>query len=187
MKNLIKNQTIRIENHIWGSGEIVKWSKSIHLHKVMNSERYNRAEIIIPIGCFDEIEFKKITGKSSSVQKQLKNELEKAFKDKTKREKFAEDVLKRLISFSQKSTRQETLADLIEGAKNIAQHFELKNTILEAFHEKIGDVYKTYTSVHKDNNGNEYYIIQDITGENIRLGTDLSIIKNWDKDIKNRN
>ena len=181
MKNLIKGQSIRIDNHDSGSGREVRWDKRVHIHKVMNSDNFNGAEILIPLNGNEEITFRKIQGKKIIVERQIKNEIEKAFKDRNKRKEFVEFVFDKIENYQQNGSRSVLIVNLMEGAENLARHFGLKSKILKEIETIIGNRIRSYTTIHKDENGDEFYIIQDIDGQNIRIGSDLDILNDWQK------
>ena len=59
LSSLIDGQTIKIDNH--NIGTLYEWSKAIHLHKRMNSDKYRGAEVIIPIAEDGELDFESLS------------------------------------------------------------------------------------------------------------------------------
>ena len=181
MKNLIKGQSLRIDNHDSGSGKEAKWDERVHIHKVMNADNFNGAEILIPLNRHEDITFRKIQGKKIQIEKQLRNEIEKAFKDKNKRREFVKYISDKIENYSRNGSRSQLINNLIEGAESLARHFGLRSKILDETTSNIGDKIRSFTTLHQDENGDEFYIIQDIDGKNIRIGSDLDILNNWDE------
>lgn len=189
MKNLIKGQSLRIDNHDSGSGREAKWDERVHIHKVMNHDNFNGAEILIPLKSQEEITFRKIQGKQERTERQLKNEIEKAFKDPKKRKEFVRFVFDKIENYQGSGTYNDLIHSLIDGAESLARHFGLKSRILDETVSNIGNKIRSFTTLHQDENGEEFYIIQDLDGRNIRIGSDLDILNDWDKvrRIFNRN
>ena len=179
MKNLINGQSIRIDNHHRGDGSEFELKNNVHIHKVMNSDRYNGAEILIPLNETQDLIFKKIKGRDNIVKKQIVNEINKAFKDKRKRTEFVKYIFKRIEGFSN-DTLSSNISNFIKGAKSLAKHFDLEEEIIKTTKNLIKDKIKSYTTLHKDKHGNKYYIIQDVNGKNIRIGADFDILNDWD-------
>lgn len=101
MRRLIEGQTIRIDNHDSGGGRQATWDDSLHIHKIMNTDRYNGVEVLIPLNENREISFRKVKGKSSLIEAQLRNEIKRAFKDVQKRKQFATYIFKSIDRYSQ--------------------------------------------------------------------------------------
>ncbi len=64
----------------------------------MNNDRYNGAEVLIPLHSRKNLTFRKIKGKSDLIERQLKKEIKKAFKNKGKRTAFVKYVFIVLIN-----------------------------------------------------------------------------------------
>lgn len=181
MKRLISGQSLRIDNH--HRGQQVIGTRGLHIHKVMNNDNYNGAEVLIPLYPNSEIEFRKIKG-SNSIQDRIKNEIKSAFKDRKTRDEFVKYTLNKIESYSQNLSYQERINSLIEGAISLASHFDLIASFRQISIKVIQDKIISYTSQHKDENGNTIYIIQDVDGRNIRIGDDLSLLDDWDRVIE---
>jgi glycerophosphoryl diester phosphodiesterase len=181
MKELIRGQTIRIDNHDSGSGKATTWGSGVHIHKKMNSDRYNSAEVIIPLDKEGEIQFKKLQGRHQRVERQLKNEINKALRDKVKRQEFVTSVLKRLESYSSVIPRTEMVRNLRQGAKNLASHFDLESTILEESEVILKGQMKSFLTEHLDDKGKIFYVLQDVLNKQILVGDNLDEIENWEE------
>ncbi len=68
---------------------------------------------------------------------------------------------------------------MVEGANAIAKYFDLLPDFSKDLNERIEG--NKHISKHKDTEGKSYYIIQDITGRNIRIGDELNVIEDWDE------
>lgn len=180
MKGIINGQSIRIESHIYGSRECVSWGKGVHIHKIMNQDRHSGAEIIIPLDRYEEISFRKIKG-GTKTEKRIRNEIETAFRDRNKRQDFVKDVLAKLESYTVQMSNKDRIRSLMEGAKNLASHFKLKQKILDTFNPYIQHKLSPFISECEDKKGTTYYIIQDIDNQDIKIGSDLELLNDWDK------
>lgn len=92
MKSILKNQTIRIDNHQRGSVPI-KWddpSQDIHLHKSQNGDKKRlRYEIKVPLNTASEVTF---NGASEPIPSKIKKEIEEAFEDNDRKLQFISDL-----------------------------------------------------------------------------------------------
>ena len=73
------------------------------------------------------------------------------------------------------------IQNLVKSAKAIARHFDLYPEILNEVLDRIRDRITTYYTEHSDENGNNYYIYQDLDGHNIRIGSDFEILEDWEE------
>lgn len=80
MKKLIKGQSFRFDAHDSGSGQAIDSTRDIHMHKVMNKDRYNGAEVLIPANPNKNIEIRRAVGKSKDVKNRILAEIKNAFK-----------------------------------------------------------------------------------------------------------
>lgn len=179
MKELIQGQTIRLDNHDSGSGRAVTWGSGIHVHKKMNSDRYNSAEVIIPLDKSGKLEFRKLQGRSEMIEKQLKNEINRALKNKSKRWEFVSSVLKRLESYSSSVPKPQLVRNLRMGAENLASHFDLQPTIVEESKRILKGQLSSFLTEHVNDEGKVSYILQDVVGKRILVGDDLDEIEKW--------
>lgn len=88
VKSILKNQTIRIDNHQRG-GVPMRWddeSQDIHLHKSQNSDKKQQQyEIRIPLNSNRKIT---INNEAKPIPSKIKKEINKAFKSPSKKSKF---------------------------------------------------------------------------------------------------
>jgi hypothetical protein len=189
MKNLIKGQTIRIDNHSKGDGMPLSWDlEKIHIHKIMNYDRYNGANFSVYFDSKKPIKFNKVKGKSELIETHLRNEITNAFKSKTKRAEFAKFIASKLSNYTNELSYSSKLQELENAAKQIGAQFGLKDNVqieIEKIYkdEILGNI-KQLTTKIIDKEGKSYFILQDISGENIIIGEDLDLISDWENTVK---
>ena len=184
MKALIQGQTIRIDDHKRGDRSETKWSKELHLHKVFNSDRYSGAEVLIPLNSERDLDFRKVKG-SEKQKVQILNEIRRAFKNEQTRNSFTEDLLGQIERFSLNAPPAEQVRNLINGIGGIAKHFELNSNHLVKIKRNMFNKVETILTKHRDEEFNEYFILQNLEDNSILIGEDLEIIREW-KDIMKR-
>ena len=154
IRNLINGQTIRIDNHTRGCNSKFEWDEAVHLHKCMDgNNRFNRAEVLIPLHHKGEIEFRKIQSKSQKIEKQLKHEIREAFSNVTVRNEFIKTFNSELVEklracdIHNKSMQKE----IIENALlSIAQFFGVRPRIKEKIYSTFIKLYKVSTENTSD-------------------------------------
>ena len=173
LSKLIDGQTIRIDNHHRGS--ILNSLQGVHIHKIMNNDKFRGAEMLIPIGTDDkdDIDFRKLKG-GMDVEKRLKNEIRKAFCDKAIRKKFIRSFyssLDDMMRYMKVEDVQERHSIAKGSALRIAELFEVKPKVKESFIEEVNSFYK-FTTDESD-----FYVVQYPKSNSIIVGTDLEIIR----------
>lgn len=88
LTSILKNQTIRIDNHDSGTGRPFEWGTGVHIHKILNEKKYKGAEFILPLDRPGEIKY--IRG--YDISGNIESEIRKAFKDEDIRRKFILDL-----------------------------------------------------------------------------------------------
>ena len=178
IRNLINGQTIRIDNHTRGCNSKFEWNEAVHLHKRMNGDnRFNRAEVIIPLHNKGEIEFRKIEGKSQKVKDQLKNEIKEAFKNVTIRNEFIRtfnsELVEKLKDCNIHKYNQKTI---IENAlMSIASFFGIKPRIQKEIHLSFMNLYKVrsenepdfYMNIHTDTKRDRFSLVMSENNDEI--------------------
>jgi len=160
IKNLIDGQTIEIDNH--NRGCAIEWGKGIHLHKRMNSDKYNGAEVLIYINDDKDLEFRRLQGKTSDIERRITNEIKDAFKNSSKRRDFIKSFYKSLdeILKNNGSDIDERIRIAKDAAKRIAGYFELKPKITGYFGDLADDFYIQFEKVIvKENVNNRSFTI----------------------------
>lgn len=185
MKSLIQGQSIRFEAHKRGDGEPIEWGKGLHMHKIMNDNKYNGAEVLLYLDSTRELEFRKIQGREKIVKLHLRNEISNAFKkDKVKSKKLIQVIMSTISEYSVDLPLSERIENLRNGALRIAKSFDLKSKTKEDILKNTNDYIKSYTTYHKDEFEKEFFIIQDIEGNCIKIGDNLEILKNDEIKLK---
>lgn len=175
MIELIKGQTVSIDNHGRGNMLPTYFDYKIHIHKRMNKDRYSGAEVVLYLAAESDMEIK---SKGKRVDKiRLESEIRKAFKDQTKRVAFVESMLKELNRKCTYRDSKEKLQANLTSATNIAKLFGLHNTC----NEPLKNNSNSFETVHMDDEGNAYFLLQDFQGKTIRIGSSQDIVENWDK------
>lgn len=90
LAKILKNQTIRIDDHKSGTGEATKWGTGVHLHKIMNDKKYKGAEFTLPLDREGAINY--IRGNTTSIEREIR----KAFEDESVRKNFIQSFGKAL-------------------------------------------------------------------------------------------
>jgi hypothetical protein len=108
------------------------------------------------------------------------NEIRRAFKKPDNLRNFADDVAEALKNWFQGDITVEKAQNY---AENIAKAFNLKPSIKEEFVRRVGERLITYISIHEDELGKRYWILQK--KEAIQIGSgDVRIHKGFDR-VKN--
>ncbi len=179
--SLIDKQTIKIDDHKWGAGEIKEWdlnSIDIHIEKKTHAKLKGRNdEVLIKIPINSD---KKLTIKNKRnqlvdrVPRYLEKEIREAFEDKKNRQNFIYDLISVLTDF-------QSNLDNLEKAKaaltRIGKHFGLNYEPIR-IKKDIAEVIKSYTEQYVDKNGKKYFV--SIDRKRIKLGE----VDNW-KEIEN--
>ncbi len=171
LSKLIDGQTIRIDNH--HRGTIIDSLKGVHIHKVMNKDKYRGAEVLIPIGDDSEIEFRKIKG-GMDVEKRIRKEIRKAFSDKQIREQFINTYYKSLeemMTYAKIEDPEERLTIARNSAIRIAELFGAKTSVKESF------IKAAYSHFSFPFGNNVLHVIQRPSTQSVTIGTDLDYIK----------
>ena len=174
MRELIKGQTIRFDAHKRGDGQPTAWGDGVHLHKVMNNDRYNRAEVLIPIDNADDVEFRKVIGKTRPIKRRITKEISNALnKNPQKRKEFIETLFREIDRYSESMTVEERRGNLIAGAKRVAKHFGLK----DSFMEEVNDNLDQCLSGHKDENEKVCWMLRKLKAKS------MTVILGENKDL----
>lgn len=105
LKNLIDNQTIRIDDHKRGNREQKNWddkSKDVHVDKSTNIKvngKRQKVQIRIPINSDRPIKISNKNDQVISIPKSLEREIIQALENKEKREAFVSDILNTIREF----------------------------------------------------------------------------------------
>jgi len=176
LKKLINNQTIDIDDHHWGSGEIKNWddsSKDVHIHKRTERKiegKHRKVDIRVPINSNNAIKITSDLKNLPEIPRTLKKEITEAFENQTIRENFIKDLVVILENYE---SNFDSLEKANETLKRISKHFSLNwtnNEIITYIGESIEEIEKILI----DDKNHEYYI--SMNNKRIRIGdidTDL--------------
>lgn len=164
LKNLIENQTIIIDDHKRGSGEIKDFDNTendVHIDKVTNfpiNGKRQKLKIRIPINSDNPI---KIENKRKKIEipTKLNKEIKKAFENVEIRIEFIRDILEILENYNSVLTSEEKV---IKVLARISKHFDLEwnSETIKKYKE---EVLQSYTQFYLDNQGRNYFIKLDRT------------------------
>jgi len=170
IKGLIKNQTILIDDHKRGIGEVKEWDKSdidVHIDKSTNFKVNgvrHKVRIRIPINSDLGISIDKINSKEIEIPSQLQKEINDAFNNKKIRERFVAELIDVLKNFKTILTNEERVRSILE---RLSKHFDLEWT-----ERKIAtyanDILQKYTEIYIDDQGEEYFIT--VEKDKIKIG-----------------
>lgn len=170
LKGLIKNQTIRIDDHQWGSREQKNWddrSKDIHIDKSTNTRingKRQKLQIRIPINSERPIKIENKREKIDLIPKCLEREIKNALNNKETRESFITDLLHILNNFHSSLDNEKKAKDILD---RLSSHFELKWTG-DKTTSYAKDVLKYYSQKYTDEEEYSYYITID--NQKIEIG-----------------
>jgi hypothetical protein len=172
LKKLINNQTISVDDHKWGNGEIKEWdleSTDIHLEKKTKTRidgEYRTVTIKVPLNSDRpiKIENKEKHESLEDVPRRLKKEIKAAFANETKRENFIKDLILVLKDFH---SILGTMSNARQALLRIAKHFEIDLTY-ENMIKSFDDVIQRYTESFEDKDGIKYYMT--VNNKRIKIG-----------------
>ncbi len=178
IKGLIDNQTIIIDDHKRGSGEIKNWDNTttdIHIDKLTNfpvDGKRQKVRVKIPINSDKDINIEnRIGGTLNEIPRKLQKEIKKAFEDKIIRQRFISEILDILKNFNSILNNEEKAHQVL---KRLSKHFNLEWT-----DEKITTYYngvlEQYSERYTDQNNNIFFI--KVNNERIVIGQDNNSYK----------
>ena len=160
LKNLIKNQTIRIDDHKRGCREIKEWdtSSDIHLDKTTNfplNGKIQKVRIKIPINSDQPIKIvaKKEQKNIEVIPNNLLKEIKEALEDKEIRDRFILDVMDVLNNFDTALSNEERAKSVLT---RISKHFDL-NWPTDTIKIYAKEALLEYTLVYQKNSNEEYF------------------------------
>lgn len=175
MIELIKSQTVSIDNHDRGNTQPIRFDHRIHIHKRMNRKN-SYIEVFLYLNSVEEMEIENHKGKRDDVMS-LKSEMKRAFKNPQKRNAFVNSMWSELNRKCTYNSPEEKLKANFLSARNIAKQFGLH----EAYEEPVKNDEDSFETIHQDDDGNKYFILQNLQGKTIRIGDSKDIVENWDQ------
>ncbi len=171
IKGLITNQTIIIDDHKRGSGEVKNWDNKtaeIHIDKITEypiEGKKQKVRIRVPLNSNQEVRIE--NGRKNQLKEipgKLKKEIITAFKDKETRENFIKDVIETLKDYATVLSSEVRAREVL---KRLSQHFGLEwtNEIIATY---VNDTLQKYTETYKDKEGNDFYIT--LERDKIKIG-----------------
>ncbi|MBS5020564.1 MAG: hypothetical protein KHZ60_10935 [Alistipes sp.] len=171
LKELIENQTIKIDDHKRGNREIKNWDNArsdIHIDKTTNfplNGKRQKVRIKIPINSDRPISIENERHQEVyEIPNRLKREIQQALENKQTRESFVKDVLKVLEDFETALSTEERAEEVLT---RISKHFELywpKNRIKQY----VNNILEFYSLVYENDDGKKYFAKVD--KEKIEIG-----------------
>jgi hypothetical protein len=171
IKRLIDRQTIIIDDHKRGSGEVKNWddkSVDVHIDKTTNfpiEGVRQHVRIKIPINSDRPIKIENAKKQQlNEIPNQLRREINRAFNNKKVRESFIRDILEHIQNFDTILNNEDRARQVLS---NISKHFEL-NWTNEKIATYLNNVLSIYTEKYTDNRGQHFFITID--KEKIKIG-----------------
>ncbi|HFU76163.1 MAG TPA: hypothetical protein ENK66_07950 [Arcobacter sp.] len=170
LQKLIDNQTIMIDDHHWGAGEIKDWNdstKDIHIDKKTQYKidgKIQEVRIRLPINSNIKIKITTKSEKFLEVPRKLNREIKRAFEDRLIRDSFIQDLILTLENYS---SNFDSLDNTKDALKRISNQFGLNWTDNELV-TKIGDAIDEVEAIPTDSNNKKYYI--SINRKRIQIG-----------------
>jgi len=162
LKNLIADQTIIIDDHKRGTGEIKDFDLSendVHIDKETNfpiDGKRQKLKIRIPINSDKPIKIENKRGQIP-IPSQLNKEIKRAFENEKVRNDFIRDVLETLMNYQSALNSEEKAVKILE---RLSKHFDLN------WNEEIVTKYKdqvllAYTQFYTDERKRRFFIKLD--------------------------
>jgi len=171
IKKLIDGQTIEIDDH--NRGCAIEWGKGIHLHKRINSDKYNGAEVLIYINDDKDLEFRRLQGKTSDIERRITNEIKDAFKNPSIRRDFINSFYKSLDEMLKNNgydiKKRYEIAEA--AATRIARYFDLNPKIIRSFGDLADDFYIQFEKV---------IVKENVKNRSVTVGKDLENIDTFE-------
>jgi hypothetical protein len=163
LRKLIRNQTIRIDDHFWGNREQKNWDdpkKDVHIDKTTNVKvngKRQKLQIRIPINSERPIKIGNKLDKMDSIPRGLEREIQDALENKVTRDAFIADLIKILEEFPSSLENEERAKNILD---RLSKHFHLDWTG-EKTATYARDALQYYAQTYSDSNGLLYFITID--------------------------
>ena len=154
LASILKNQTIRIDNHKSGTREEIKWGTGIHLHKIMNDKKYKGAEFTLPLDRNGDIKY--INGNAVSIE----GEIKKAFKDEITRKRFISSFGKALVDIADasKADPKTRLKIRIQSSRNLIELFGMDYEAKKDWFKDDHNFMSMFANVYIEQNIDKGYV-----------------------------
>ncbi len=168
MRELIKGQEIRIDDHRRGTNQPKDWddkSAEVHLDKRTSWGKRKRAIIKIPINSNREPYYELDNERDDSFKSKMNKEINEALSDKKTREKFTKEIIERIKNFESDLSNREKAQSAV---KQIAKAFDLNEKIVREMTIYTENQLLSFFSLHTDIKDRVYFI--QLTRFQIRIG-----------------
>ncbi|WP_379969802.1 hypothetical protein [Epilithonimonas sp. UC225_85] len=178
LKELIKNQTIIIDDHKRGTGEIKNFDNhqnDVHIDKETNypfNGKKQRIKIRVPINSDNPIKVENTKGKIE-IPGKLKKEIQNAFENKNTRTAFIKDVIEILRNYESSLSTEEIAENILN---RLSKHFDLKWN-KEKIERYTDEILIAYTQFYTDNKGQNYFI--KLESKKITIGQNSGYAKQF--------
>lgn len=187
LKGLIKNQTIRIDDHHWGNREQKNWDdtvKDIHIDKSTNTKvngKRQNLQIRIPINSDRPIKIGNKNDQINSIPRSLEKEIKEALENKDSRVAFIGDLLDTLREFPSSLDNEKRAKDILD---RLSKHFGLEWTG-EKTTTYAKDVLRYYAQTYTDQAGLKYFLTID--KQKIEIGQNNGYARYFKRLPRNNN
>jgi len=171
LKPLIDNQTIIIDDHKRGNGEIKNWDNptaDIHIDKKTNypiNGKRQEVRIRLPINSNRPFRIEgKRRNKIDDIPRQLRREIQQAFEDRQTRENFMTDIVETLRNYDTILDSEQRVEQVL---RNLSRHFDL-NWTDDNIATYRNDILELYTRNYTDQDGKQFFITVD--RQKIKIG-----------------
>jgi hypothetical protein len=180
LKDLIKDQTIIIDDHKRGRREIKAFDNpenDVHIDKETNfpiNGKRQKVKIRIPINSNQPI---KVESKRKTIEipRKLNKEIKKAFENTKTRIEFIRDVIETLSDYESILRSEEQVVKVLE---RLSKHFDL-NWDEETIKKYQGEILSVYTQFYTDDSGRKFFIKLD--KQRITIGENNGYTKQFRK------
>jgi hypothetical protein len=162
LKLLIKNQTLRIDDHKRVALEANGWDTpnlDVVIDKSTNyilDEKYQKIKIRVPVNFLQPVEIENGSDETiGEIPQTLEEEIKKAFEDKGIRSRFITDLVEILKDFDAILGSEESVREVLE---KLSSHFGLEWSKFKAT-TYTKDILQHYSETYFDDLGTEYFMV----------------------------
>lgn len=179
LATILKNQTVRIDDHKSGTREATKWGTGIHIHKIMNDKKYKGAEFTLPLDREGGIHY--IRGNTTSIEREIR----KAFKDENIRRNFIQSFGKALkdIADSSQANAELRMKILSQSSRQLIELFGMDYKVKKDWFRDDENFMSMFVNPQKG----EVYLEQNIKKGYITVSDNEKYIDLFDSIVMDRN
>lgn len=150
LKPLIKDQTIRIDDHLQDGRVPHRWDddRDIHIDKTTNSGK-DKVRIKIPLNSDREITVTNAKEKIDGIPRKIRKEITKALSNKKIREEFVRSVLEVVRDFGANIENKEHAKQIVD---RISKHFGKSKMLIDKYIDQ-----KKYIQIREDKYYNLFF------------------------------